>query len=148
MATLAIGPQEVVRAFFNAYNNRSFDGAMEWLADDFVSLKASANWAPVNKDSFREMLERFAFAFPDFRWRTSHMVLSGDTVAVEMIGTGTFMRPWVFRDRTRQPTGRVYRGQTCIFLRVNEDGLIQEHTHYAKTDFLKEYSVATMAVAA
>jgi ketosteroid isomerase-like protein len=148
MVTPAMSPQEVVRAFFNAYNNRSLDGAMEWLADDFVSRKASTDWAPINKASFRDMLERFVFAFPDFRWQTAHMVLLDDTVAVEAIGTGTFLRPWVVRDRTRQPTGKGYRGQVCIFLRVNEDGLILEHTHYAGADFLKEYSGASMDVAA
>jgi ketosteroid isomerase-like protein len=148
MALSIMSPEEVVRAFFNAYNNGSLEGAMKWLADDFVSRKASTNWDPINKASFRDMLERFAFAFPDFRWQTRHMVLSGDTVAVDAIGTGTFMRPWVRPDRTHQPTGRGYRGETCIFLRVNEDGLIQEHTHYAGADFLKEYSGAGMKVAA
>jgi ketosteroid isomerase-like protein len=147
MAPSVMSPEEVVRAFFNGYNARSLDGAMEWLAADFVSLGASTNWAPIGKASFRDRLERFAFAFPDFRCETAHMVSSGDTVAVEVIGTGTFTRPWVFQDGTRQPTGRGYRGQTCIFLRVNEVGLIQEHTHYANTAFLKEYSGAR-AVAA
>jgi ketosteroid isomerase-like protein len=148
MATSRMSPEEVVRAFLDAYNVKDLDGAMACLAADFVGLAASTKWVPLSKASYRDKLTRTAFAFPDCRWETTNMVVSGDTVAVRVIWTGTFLKPLVWQGRTRQPTGRGYRAQTCVFFRVNENGLIQDHNHYENWDFLKEYSSTRKAVAA
>ncbi len=148
MTTSEMSPEEVVYAFLDAYNAKDFDGAMALLADDFVTVGASTNWDPIQKASYRDKLTCAAFAFPDSRWTTANMVVSGDTVAVRVIWTGTFMRPLAWRGQTRQPTGRSYREQTVLFFRIDENGQIREHNHYEYWDFLREHSGARSAAAA
>jgi steroid delta-isomerase-like uncharacterized protein len=119
-------PEEVARKFLDAYNKNDLDAAMACLADDFVRRGESTNWLPMSKEKYRAMLARFALAFPDFRWETNCMVVSGDTVAIEVIETGTFTEPWTWQGKTLRPTGKGYRARISVFFRVNKDGLIQD----------------------
>jgi predicted ester cyclase len=75
-------PEAVVLAFLDAFNKNDLDGGMACLADDFVRLGESTKWEPMSKEIYRDMWARFADAFPDFKWETSCMVTSGDTVAI------------------------------------------------------------------
>jgi ketosteroid isomerase-like protein len=119
-------PEAVVLAFLDAFNKNDLDGGMACLADDFVRLGESTKWKPMSKEIYRDMWARFADAFPDFKWETSCMVTSGDTVAIEVIETGTFTDPWAWQGKTLRPTGKAYRSRISLFFRVNKDGLIQD----------------------
>jgi len=59
-------------------------------------------------------------------WETNCMVVSGDTVAIEVIETGTFTEPWTWQGKTLRPNGKGYRARISVFFRVNKDGLIQD----------------------
>ena len=119
-------PEEVVLAFLDAFNKNDLDGWMGCLADDFVRLGESTNWVAMSKENYRDMWTRFAVAFPDFKWETSCMVTWGDTVAIEVMETGTFTEPWAWQGKTLWPTGKAYRSRISLFFRVNKDGLIQD----------------------
>jgi predicted ester cyclase len=118
-------PEKVVLTFLDASNKNDLDGAMACLADDFVRLGESTKWVPMSKKNYRDMWARFAVAFPDFKWETSCMVTSGDTVAIEVIETGTFTEPWAWQGKTLRPNDKGYRARICVFFRVNKRGLIQ-----------------------
>jgi hypothetical protein len=65
------------------------------------------------------------------------MVASGDTVAIEVIETGTFSKPWDLLGMTIQPTGKSYSSRNALFFQLNKDGLIQNYRQYASTAFLE-----------
>jgi ketosteroid isomerase-like protein len=119
-------PEDVVRTFLDAYNKSDLDGVMACLADDFVRRGESTKWAPMSKKNYRDMWARFAIAFPDFKWKPNCMVVSGDTVAIEVTETATFTEPWTWQGKTLRPTGEGYRTRIGVFFRVNKDGLIQD----------------------
>jgi ketosteroid isomerase-like protein len=118
--------EDVVRTFLDAYNKNDLDGVMACLADDFVRRGESTKWAPMSKKSYKDMWARFAVAFPDFKWNPNCMVVSGDTVAIEVTETATFTEPWTWQGKTLRPTGEGYRARIGVFFRVNKDGLIQD----------------------
>ena len=118
--------EDVVRTFLDAYNKNDLDGVMACLADDFVRRGDSTKWAPMSKKNYKDMWARFAVAFPDFRWKPNCMVVSGDTVAIEVTETATFTEPWAWQGKTLRPTGEGYRARIGVFFRVNKDGLIQD----------------------
>jgi len=64
------------------------------------------------------------------------MVASGDTVAIEVIETATFTKPWALPGITLQPTGKGYSSRNSLFFQVNKDGLIQNYRQYTSTAFL------------
>jgi steroid delta-isomerase-like uncharacterized protein len=131
-------PEEVVRAFIEAYNKCDVDGMTTYLADDFVRFSnTSKTWRPMNKEEWKDMAVRFYAAFPDERWEVLSMVAEGDTVAIEVIETATFTKPWVMPDVTIQPTGKTYSSRNSLFFQVNRDGLIQNYRQYASTAFLE-----------
>ena len=82
---------------------------MACLADDFVRQGESTNWLSMSKENYRDMLVRLHALFPDFRWEPNCMVVSDDTVAIEVIETGTFTEPWTCQGKTLRPTGKGYR---------------------------------------
>jgi ketosteroid isomerase-like protein len=120
-----MAPENVVCTFLCAYNKNDLDSAIACLADDFVRLGESTKCVPMSKENYRDMWARFADAFPDLKWETVCMVVAGDTVAIEVIETGTFTKPWTWQGKTLRPTGRSYRARINVFFRVNKDGLIQ-----------------------
>ena len=120
-----ITPEEVVGAFLAACNNNDLDAVMDCLDDDFVKLGESTNPLPLGKETYRDMWTRFAIAFPDFKRETICMVVAGDTVAIDVIETGTFTGLWAWQGKTLRPTGKRYRAKLCVFFRVNAHGLIQ-----------------------
>jgi predicted ester cyclase len=121
-----LAPEDVVCTFLCAHNKKDLDGAMACLADDFVRLGESTKYVPMSKENYRDMWARFVVAFPDLKWETVCMVVAGDTVAIEVIETGTFTKPWTWQGKTLRPTGKAYRARISVFYRVNMDGFIQD----------------------
>ena len=83
------------------------------------------------------MWERFVVAFPGIKWEVTSMVASGNTVAIEVIETATFTKPWAMPGITIQPTGKGYSSRNSLFFQVNKDGLIQNYRQYASGNFLE-----------
>ena len=124
-------PKEVVNAFIKGYNKRDVDRMMPYLADDFVRFSTtSETWEPMSKEDWRDMAARFYAAFPDEKWEVLSIVASGDTVAVEVIESGTFTKPWDMPGITIQPTRNGYSSRNAVFFQVNRNGLIQNYRQY------------------
>jgi predicted ester cyclase len=104
---------------------------MAYLANDFVRFSTtSETWGPMSKEDWRDMSVRFYLAFPDEKWEVLSMVASGDAVAVEVIESGTFTKPWDMPGIRIQPTGKGYRSRNAAFFQVNKNGLIQNYRLY------------------
>jgi steroid delta-isomerase-like uncharacterized protein len=130
-------PLEVVRAYIDAYNKNDLNGALAYVADDFVRFSNTSKIRePMNREDWADMWARFQVAFPGFKWDVTSMVASGDTVAIEVIESGTFSKPWALPGMTIQPTGKSYSSRNSLFFQVNKDGLIQNYRQYASTAFL------------
>ena len=135
---LKMTPEEVVRAFIEAYNKCDVDGMVAYMADDFVRFSnTSKTWEPMNKKEWKDMAVRFYAAFPDERWELLSMVAEGDTVAIEVMETATFTKPWSMPHIMIPPTGKGYCSRNSLFFQVNKDGLIQNYRQYASQNFLE-----------
>lgn len=137
-AKVKMTPREVVRAYIDAYNKNDLHSALAYVADDFVRFSNTTKiWEPMSKEVWADMWARFQAAFPGFKWDVTSIVASGDTVAIEVIETGTFSKPWDLPGMTIQPTGKSYSSRNALFFQLNKDGLIQNYRQYASTAFLE-----------
>jgi predicted ester cyclase len=124
-------PEEVVRAWNNAYARTDLEKAKEYLSEDFVRLGDWSNWEPVGKDRWAAGQIGFFVAFPDWTWDLEHLTASGDTVVGEFVERGTFTKPFeTIAGLTLEPNGKSYLDRDCLCFRVNEDGLIAELRAY------------------
>jgi steroid delta-isomerase-like uncharacterized protein len=132
-------PVEIMRKYISAYNKQDVDALAAFVADDFGRFSNSTRrWGPMSKEEWVDMSVRFDAAFPDVKWEVISMIASGDTVAIEVIETGTFKNPWAMPGITIQPTGKSYTSRNSLFFQFNKDGLIQNYRQYTNnSDFLR-----------
>jgi C-1 hydroxylase len=113
--------KNVVRAFVEAWNTRSFDRFNDLMADD-AKLTVSGATISCNSAATRAIAEQWTTAFPDWHFELLDLIAEGDKVAARMPYSGTHLG----QINDLAPTGRtVHVGEIVIF-RVNDDGKIAE----------------------
>lgn len=84
-----------------------------------------------------KVCESFFKAFPDLKWELISIVSTGDTVACELIESGTMKAPYEIEGRSVAPTNRSYRVPFAAFFRVNTHGLLVEQEHYGERSLMR-----------
>ena len=134
-------PEDVVRAFIDAYNDNDVQRALTYVADDFVRFSNTTKvWTPMKRKDWAQMWSLFQDAFPGFKWEVVSLLASGDTVAIEVIETGTFSKPWALGKTTIRPNGKSYSSRNSLFFQV-QGGLIQNYRQYASSSFVTELAI-------
>ena len=82
-------PEEVVRAWSDAYVRKDLDATSALMSEDFIRLGDSTHWTPISKHDWREIMVNFFTAFPDWHWEARNLVVDGDYIAVHFTVTGT-----------------------------------------------------------
>ena len=125
--------EEVVRRFVAAMG-RDIPGMAACLDDGFERLSATPGWMPMSKATYLAMAENFCAPFPDCRWTLEDLVVQGRRVAVRIVESGTFTRPWTVGDVTAAPNGGSYESPGAVFFEVNDAGLISRYTLVQPTE--------------
>jgi len=86
----------------------------------------------IGKEIYLKVCESFFKAFPDLKEKLVSILSKGDTVACELIESGTMKAPYEIEGRSVAPTNRSYRVPFAAFFRVNAQGLIVEQGHYGE----------------
>lgn len=79
---------EVVRAFFDAYNNTDVDAIDRLVAEDYV-----LNDRPLGRDQLKSFIVRIKSGFPDDQMDIQDLITEGDRVVVRLVATGTHAGP-------------------------------------------------------
>jgi ketosteroid isomerase-like protein len=135
-------PEEVVRAWNDAYCKHDVDGALEHMSEDFIRLGDSTLWTPMTKQQSGDMWRRFFDAFPDWSWEMTSLIPSGDTVVCEFTETGTWTRPYhLLPGLTLEPTHTSFLDHDSDWFTV-KDGLITEIRAYVTNNVDRAYHLA------
>jgi steroid delta-isomerase-like uncharacterized protein len=125
--------EDVVRAYFDALNERDYKTAAALFSDDceFVSVASGVRFR--GTESMLHGLRQFTDAFPDWTVEVVNVVASGPYVATEWKTTGT--HEGMFRGES--PTGIRFRREGCSVAEV-EDGRIVRYRDYYDRATLSE----------
>lgn len=122
--------------YLAAYNALDIDRASSLTTDDFTRYSVTTA-APMPKAQWADMWVRFNRAFTDEHWDLATMHNCGDTVAIRVVETGTFLQPWVFPDGyVEAPTHRAYRANSVIVFRLDDSRKISSYLQITTPDFL------------
>jgi len=128
-----MNPEEVVKKFFDRWNEHDFDGAVALLDSEVVGSNPLASQQKYGLEGFRKGIEAYDKAFPDLNMEITKIVTHGDTVAVEEVETATFKALLEVATLTIPPTNRPNEMRVACFFRVNAEGLIAEMRNYWDT---------------
>jgi ketosteroid isomerase-like protein len=62
--TQIMTPEEVVRAWSDAYVSKDLDATAALMSEDFVRLGDSTHWTPIGKNDWREIMVNSSPHFP------------------------------------------------------------------------------------
>jgi steroid delta-isomerase-like uncharacterized protein len=126
--------EDVVRAYFDALNERDYEQAAALFSDDceFVSVASGVRFT--GTDSMLHGLREFAEAFPDWAVEVATVVTSGRYVATEWKTTGT--QEGVFRGES--PTGIRFRRDGCSVAEVEGERIVRYRDYYDRATLLEQ----------
>ena len=104
------------------FNDGNLDVADELVSPDAVEHQSFGPGHAPGAEGVKAVIASLKRAFPDFRLEIEDLAVSGDTVWLHMVGTGTNDGPFM----GHPPAGRPMRTDVFDVLRV-QDGLIVEH---------------------
>ena len=128
-----MNPEEVVKKFFDRWNEHDVDGTAAPLDSEVVGSNPLASQQKYGLEGVRKGIEAYNKAFPDLKMEITKIVVQVDTVAVEEVETATFKGPLKVATLTIPPTNQSYELHVACFFWVNADGLIAEMRNYWDT---------------
>jgi steroid delta-isomerase-like uncharacterized protein len=130
--------ESVVRAYFDALNQRDYERAASAFADDceFVSVASGARFK--GTESMLHGLREFAEAFPDWTVEVGNVVTSGPYVAAEWRTTGT--HEGMFRGVA--PTGIRFRRDGCAIAEIVEGRIARYRDYYDRATLLEQLGLS------
>jgi predicted ester cyclase len=87
-------------------------------------------------DALRGMLTAYLAAFPDLKHEVRHHVQSGDTIALELLVTGTHRGPMAMPQGTVPATGKKVTWESCDYVRVSGGKVVSWHVYHDPMPFL------------
>jgi ketosteroid isomerase-like protein len=133
-------PEEVVRAWSDAYVRKDLEATSALMSEDFIRLGDSTHWTPIGRREWKEIMVNFFTAFPDWHWDMTSLIAAGDRVVCEFTEKGTFTRPYpVMPGLVLPPTGESFTDYDCDCFEV-KDGLITEIRAYVTNEIDRKYS--------
>jgi ketosteroid isomerase-like protein len=133
-------PEDVVRAWNDAFSRQDIDGCMSYMSDDFVRHGDMSWESPMDRESWGALLKGFNAAFPGWTWEISSFVVSGNTVIVEARESGVWTRPWEIFGFSLEPSGEAYDDQDAVFFEVR-DGLICQSRVYITNNCARIFQI-------
>ena len=126
--------EDVVRAYFDALNERDYDGAAALFSDDceFVSVASGVRFR--GAASMLHGLREFAAAFPDWSAELTNVIVSGAYVAAEWRTTGTHEGEF----RGASPTGSRFRREGCSVAEVHDGRIVRYRDYYDRATLLEQ----------
>jgi steroid delta-isomerase-like uncharacterized protein len=119
-----MSPEELARAWVQAFNDGDFAGNRDLMRDDgYYGITAPG--AGTSKDAGDQDARMWKAAFPDAKGEIKSLITSDDTVAMEVVWTGTQTG-----DLPNLPaTGKRVNVNAAVFVTAR-DGLLARVMHY------------------
>jgi predicted ester cyclase len=123
--------KRLVRKHFADLDNHDINSAVKNLDPRFLMKVTHAPETVRGRGGYRKLWNPIFGAFPDLRVKVLNLICEEDRVAVEILASGTFTRPYGKPPDSVLPTHRHVEFWWMAFIRVNPRGLIAEAHTYA-----------------
>ena len=132
--------EAVVRAYFDALNERDYEQAAALFSDDCEFISVASGVKFTGTDSMLHGLREFTGAFPDWAVEVANMVAAGSHVATEWKTTGT--QQGMFRGES--PTGIRFRRDGCSVAEVEDGRIVRYRDYYDRATLLEQLGLPSV----
>ena len=139
---------DVVRAIFDAINERQLDGGGARVAPDAELVDVATRLTFSGPDGWKRNRLRWLGAFPDLAVEVRNIVASGEWAAVEYRLAGTHAGPLELPAGPVPATERSVLLEACDVVRVGDGKLVTARTYYDLASLLAQLGLGSTAAAA
>lgn len=121
---------DLTRALHAHFCNGELPACLELAHPEIEAVLQPALQSFHGREGFLQFMSSFKTAFPDIEMTHTHLVASGDDVAVEFVWNGTHTGPLVSAAGTIPPTGRRVEGARVAEFLTWRDGRLIRLVNY------------------
>ena len=131
----------VVRALYEAFNQRNTDKSLSLVTDDvkWMNLPFNVNYS--GRAGYREYVENWTQAMPDCKVEVVNVVAGEEWTAVEFIGRGTHTGPLTGPQGTIPATHKKLEMKFCEVLRVRDGQIALAHLYFDAATMLRQFGL-------
>ena len=130
--------KKIADQMVKVYNARDAVALASLYAEDAVLIVSGE--APMRgREAVKKYGDDWYRTFPDWKGEFTTILFSEDTIAFEVLGSGTFTAPMTTPAGQVAPTGRTFKGKYVFLLKIAPNGLIAEdRTYFDNMDFMRQ----------
>ncbi len=118
------------RGLVEAIGDSDWDGVSDALASEFRYIELGTGRTLEGPDAFVEAMSGWKTAFPDVHGTVSEVTVTDDTVAVELVWTGTHTGAFEGLGRTLEPTGITQSTPAALFMVFADDKIAETRQYF------------------
>lgn len=132
---------EIAHVFFDAFNNRDFARASQYVANDAEFVNVASGEVFRGPDGFRRFQENWARAFPDGAVEITRVVADDMSAVVEYVGRGTHDGPLTSPGGDIPATHRAGELRLCDVYELRHGKLVAGRTYFDTMTLLRQLGV-------
>jgi len=126
-------PRELFEAHTETVWNRGdLDAVEDFIAEGYVEHDPSIRDSVEGPAAYRENVDAFRSAFPDFEVENTHLLVDGDTIVARQRFTGTHKGPF----EGVEPTGNAIESTSIVICRIAGNKIAET---WVETDMVRLY---------
>ena len=135
--------ETLVRAVYDAYNDRAFDRVRDLVTDDVELVNVAFGETFRGPEGQRQFMENWAAAFPDSRIEVTKVIDGGDSVVVEFTGRGTHTGPLRAPAGEIAPTRKRVEVKFCEVHEVENGKIARGRSYFDSATMLRQLGLIT-----
>lgn len=128
----------LVRTIYDAYNERNFDKATAVVSEQFELLEIPSNTSYRGRAGLKQVLNRWATAFPDSKVEILRIVPSADHSVVEFLARGVHRGVLETPQGPIAPTNQKLEMRFCDVIDHRDGKIVAIRTYYDVAGMLKQ----------
>ncbi|MCL4465454.1 MAG: ester cyclase [Chloroflexi bacterium] len=132
------GNTEIARAHYEAFNERHLERGAALVAEDAQWHNVPLDITFGGKEGYREFVQGWTRAFPDFRIVIVNLFESEECVATEYIGRGTHRGPLLTPAGEVPATGRWIEVQFCDVMRIVHQRVFRVRVYFDMATLMRQ----------
>lgn len=130
---------KIAQNILKTMNSGDAAALTDLYAPDAVMIMPGETEPVRGREALLKYFQNLYVAVPDLKFEATLILVSGDTIVMEFVFSGTFTGPLSTPEGDLAPTGNRFKIRSVTLLKISMEGLISEdRTYYDTFDHMKQ----------